>query len=178
MPHFSMSDPVLVLLFLLSAVVLLLLAFLVWNHGKRDEQARNLFEEWKETHLEDTRSNLREEERLKSERWRSETEQRIRDDARTRSDHTHYGKITEHLVPWLRDTNFDPRDMRFIGSPVDFIVFEGLSEGRDVTVTFVEVKTGNRPKLTTREARVKEAILARRVDYRLLKIEKPPGTKG
>jgi predicted Holliday junction resolvase-like endonuclease len=172
-----MNDSALIILFFLLAAVVLLVVIAINNSTKTNQRAGELFEGWKATHLEETISNLRREERLISEKWKSEEELRIRADALNRSDQTHFGKITEHLVPWLADSDFDPRDMRFIGSPVDFLVFEGLSAGKEVTVTFVEVKTGRNPRLSVREERVREALLAKRVDYRLLKIEKPTPLK-
>jgi quinol monooxygenase YgiN len=53
----------------------------------------------------------------------------IRQDSLRRSQSVVAGKATEHLAPLLPGFEFDPRDARFLGSPIDFIVFDGLSEG-------------------------------------------------
>jgi hypothetical protein len=87
-----------------------------------------------------------------------------RRDAVRRSAAVTAGKVFEQLVPWLPDFAFDPRDARFLGSPVDFIVFDGLSTGDVRRVVFVEVKTGE-ADLSTRERRVREAILRGRVEW-------------
>jgi predicted Holliday junction resolvase-like endonuclease len=72
--------------------------------------------------------------------------------------------VFEQLVPWLPDFTFDPRDARFLGSPVDFVVFDGLSTGEVRRVVFVEVKTGS-ADLSSRERRVRDAIRNGRVEW-------------
>ena len=56
------------------------------------------------------------------------------------------GQATEHLAPFiLKDTN--PKDYRFLGNPIDYIHFEGLSNIIDRTsdeitsVNFIDIKT-------------------------------------
>lgn len=169
-----MNGDTLIVLILLIVVVIAFVAFAARNASNVERRAEVLFERWKDATLDSAKESLRAGIKLELENWKADEEFRIRADALNRSDHTHFGKFTEHLVPWLADTSFDPRDMRFVGSPVDFVVFEGLSAGRDVTITFVEVKTGKNPRLSAREGRVREAVIAGKIKYRLLKIEKPP----
>lgn len=138
-----------------------------------ESRAEMLFERWKESNLNAEKETLRRELKLELEGWKADEEFQIRADALNRSDNTHFGKMTEHLVPWLADTLYDPRDMRFIGSPVDFAIFDGLSAGKEVTITLLEVKTGKNPRLTTREERVREAVIEGRIKYRLMKIDRP-----
>ena len=54
------------------------------------------------------------------------------------------GKVQEHLAPLFPEflNQFNPKDTRFLGTPLDFIVFDGLDEGEVRKVVFVEVKTG------------------------------------
>ncbi|MEE8134938.1 MAG: Holliday junction resolvase-like protein, partial [Gemmatimonadales bacterium] len=59
---------------------------------------------------------------------------------------------------------FDPRDARFLGSPVDLVVFDGLSEGKVRRVVFVEVKTGQ-SHLSGRERQVRDVVVARSVEW-------------
>src|SRR5437879_4533423 len=66
----------------------------------------------------------------------------IRQDAVQKSQAVTLGKVTEHLVPFLPGFDFDPRDVRFLGSPVDLVVFDGLSNGDVKRLVFVEVKNG------------------------------------
>jgi len=52
------------------------------------------------------------------ERWRQENEQTIRLDAIQRSLAITKGKVTEHIVPYLPGFNLDPKDVRFLGTPI------------------------------------------------------------
>lgn len=70
----------------------------------------------------------------------------------------------EQLVPHLPDFEFNPKDARFLGQPVDFVVFDGLDEGELRRIVFVEVKTGE-SKLTTRERQIREAIRQGRIGW-------------
>ena len=38
------------------------------------------------------------------------------------------GQAFEHLAPFMDDFGYNPRDARFLGSPIDLVVFDGLSE--------------------------------------------------
>ena len=98
-------------------------------------------------------------------------EARIREDALWRSHSVVAGKATEHLAPLLPGFEFDPRDARFLGSPIDFIVFDGLSEGEIQEIVFVEIKTGPSAALTTRERRVRDAVDGRRVRFLEVRID-------
>jgi predicted Holliday junction resolvase-like endonuclease len=79
------------------------------------------------------------------------------------------GKVQEHLAPIFPAflSQFNPKDARFLGTPLDFIVFDGLDEGEVRRVVFVEVKTG-KAGLLSRERRCRDAIEAGRVEYQLL----------
>ena len=74
------------------------------------------------------------------------------------------GKITEHFVPYLPDFAYNPKDARFLGSPIDFIVFDGLNDGEVNNIVFIEVKTGN-SALSGRERRIRDAIQANKVRW-------------
>lgn len=64
---------------------------------------------------------------------------------------------------------YNPKEVRFVGSPIDLIVFDGLDEGELRDIIFLEVKTGN-SSLSNRQRQIKDAILAGRVLWRELKI--------
>lgn len=111
--------------------------------------------------------------RLKFERWKERYTREIRQDAAQRSQGVTVGKVYEQLVPHLPDFQWNPKDARFIGSPVDFLVFDGLNEGVMRSVVFVEVKTG-RSALSSRERLVRDAILRGQVEWYELRL---PGAK-
>lgn len=72
---------------------------------------------------------------------------------------TTLGQAAEHLAPWFPDVvdQFAPGDWRFLGSPVDFVVFDGLSDGAVKRVVLVEVKSGKQ-SLSARQAQIRTAL--------------------
>lgn len=97
----------------------------------------------------------------------------IREDTLRRSQSVVAGKATEHLAPLLPGFEFDPRDARFLGSPIDFLVFDGLSDGEIREIVFVEIKTGPSAALTSRERRVRDAVDRGRVRFLEVRIDPP-----
>ena len=97
-------------------------------------------------------------------------EARIRADAIKKSTAVVKGKVAEQLVPFTGDFGFNPRDCRFLGSPVDLIVFEGLTEGEVTRVVFIEVKSGKYARLSRRERQVRDAIENGECDYEVIKL--------
>lgn len=67
------------------------------------------------------------------------------------------GKVAEQLVPFREDFRYNPRDIRFLGSPIDLIVFDGLTEGAVKQIVLIEIKTG-RSALSRRERQVAKAV--------------------
>jgi predicted Holliday junction resolvase-like endonuclease len=137
-----------------------------------ESKAKELFESWKEHEL------FRREEELAKlaiskaqvelQRWKLDAEERIRRDAIVRSKAVISGKVTEHLIPYFPDFKYDPSDVRFLGSPVDLIVFDGLSEGKLKKIVFIEIKTGKKPNLSLRERLVQDCVLQKNFEYELL----------
>jgi len=100
--------------------------------------------------------------------WKAWYTRRVRKDAIQRSLAVTTGKVYEQLVPYLPNFPFNPRDVRFLGSPVDFVVFDGLSDGQVTRIVFVEVKTGA-AVLSTRERRVRDAVQEGRIEWHELR---------
>ncbi len=101
--------------------------------------------------------------------WKARYTRAVRQDAVQRSLAVTTGKVYEQLLPYLPDFPFNPKDVRFLGSPVDFVVFDGLSEGQVSRVVFVEVKTGG-AELSARERRVRDAVRAHQVEWQELRV--------
>jgi predicted Holliday junction resolvase-like endonuclease len=96
----------------------------------------------------------------------------IREDAVQRSLAITSGKVHEQLLPYLPEFPYNPKDVRFLGSPVDLIVFDGLAEGRLRSIVFVEVKTGG-SALTARERWVREVVQHGEVEWAELRVSRP-----
>jgi predicted Holliday junction resolvase-like endonuclease len=74
------------------------------------------------------------------------------------------GKVYEQLLPYLPEFPFNPRDVRFLGSPVDLVVFDGLDRGALERIVFVEVKTGQ-AGLSGRERQLRDVVRAGKVEW-------------
>ncbi|MCI6442448.1 Holliday junction resolvase-like protein [Treponema sp.] len=75
------------------------------------------------------------------------------------------GQVAEQLAPYLPEFPCNPGDVCFLGKPVDFIGFTGLTESDEIhEVMFIEVKTGQ-SKLNGHEKQLKDAIQKGRVRY-------------
>jgi predicted Holliday junction resolvase-like endonuclease len=92
-----------------------------------------------------------------------------RKDAVERSRHVLTGKVWEQIAPYMPNFNHNPADARFLGSPVDFVVFEGMSEKDIKRVIFVEVKSG-KSNLSSQEKNLKSAIESKNVSWEELKL--------
>jgi predicted Holliday junction resolvase-like endonuclease len=106
---------------------------------------------------------------VKLQEWIAAKEEEIRKDAISRSRSVTVGKVSEQLVPFLPGFGYNPKDARFLGSPVDFLVFDGLDEGDLRGLVFVEVKTGN-ATLNTRERQIRKAVDQRQVSFKVLSL--------
>ena len=67
------------------------------------------------------------------------------------------GRVAEQLAPYLPEFPYSPREARFLGTPVDLVVFEGLDADEVTRVVFVEVKTGG-AGLSRRERSVRNCV--------------------
>jgi predicted Holliday junction resolvase-like endonuclease len=103
---------------------------------------------------------------------REEIEARLseaRIDARKRSRAVSKGLMLEHICPYLPTFNHNPRDARFLGDPIDFVIFDGLFAQEKVTsLTIAEVKSGS-SQLTQMEKSIQRAVERGRVDFEIIK---------
>lgn len=68
------------------------------------------------------------------------------------------GKLMERIAPCFRTFAYDPRDMRCISDPFDYVLFDGLTIDRRVKqIAFIEVKCG-RGNLSGVQRSVREAV--------------------
>jgi predicted Holliday junction resolvase-like endonuclease len=100
--------------------------------------------------------------------WKNDQENIIRQDAAQRSQATTIGKVAEHFIPYLPDFLYNPKDARFIGSPIDFIVFDGLNDNEVKDIVFIEIKTG-KSGLNQRQRQIREAIQSGKVLWQELR---------
>lgn len=100
-----------------------------------------------------------------------EKKEELRREALDRSRATLKGKVAEQIVPFLEDFQYHPADARFIGAPIDYIIFDGYSEDRPITVVLADIKTGKRAELTPGQRKIKIALDEKRVKWETIHLK-------
>lgn len=103
------------------------------------------------------------------EAWKIKYEMFYRQDAINRSQSVILGKVTEHLIPFHQNFPFNPKEARFIGSPIDMIVFDGIENEDIVDIIILEIKTG-KSTLSKRQRLIRDAVENGRVTWRELNV--------
>ena len=88
----------------------------------------------------------------------------LREDAIKQSRAVLSGQFSEQLAPYLPDFPYKPTEAKFIGKPIDFIVFKGMDEKKIDEVVFVEVKSGQ-SQLSKVEKSLKESIENKNISW-------------
>ena len=65
----------------------------------------------------------------------------------------------EQLFPFMKNYPYNPRNFRFIGTPIDGLSFE------DDHIAFIEFKTGN-SNLSGLQKRIKDLIQKKKVEWK------------
>ena len=74
------------------------------------------------------------------------------------------GYIAEQLAPFLEGFQHDPRNIRYLGNPVDYIVF-----GKD-KITFVEVKSG-KSHLSHNQKNIRRLVEDKKVEWQDFRVK-------
>lgn len=163
-----MSEQLGVLFLVLFVVAAAVCVYLSIMMSRRIQAGINRWREEERQTLETELRNLADADAsLRFEQWKQIHEREIRLDAVQRSLAVNKGKLTEHIVPYLPGSDLDPKDIRFLGTPIDLIAFSGLNASEEVEIVFIEVKTGQ-STLSPRERAVKKAVEAKRVSWRVI----------
>jgi len=102
------------------------------------------------------------EQRIKE--WLQKEEDRIRKDAIERSARTLSGRTLEKLIPFLDKFPYNAHDLRWLGDPIDFIIFDGYSEKSPKQIVFCEVKSGD-SNLSKSQNEIKELVEKKKVKW-------------
>ncbi|MCD6344915.1 MAG: endonuclease [Anaerolineae bacterium] len=86
------------------------------------------------------------------------------------------GKMAEQIAPLLPGFNYWPADARFLGDPIDYVVFNGYSgvkdngtDGDDLEVVILDIKKG-RAGLTRGQRQIARAVEEGRVRFEIVRI--------
>jgi len=86
------------------------------------------------------------------------------------------GKMAEQLAPILPEFQYLPSDAKFLGDPVDYIVFDGYTDYRDgdglaedIEVVLIDIKSGG-ARLTKGQQAIAQAIAAGNIRFETIRI--------
>ena len=128
------------------AVLALAAAALLWRAWRRD---RVRIEELRRTHGDDLEAARRE--------------------SVDRSRSTLKGKLAEQMAPLLPGFPYLPADARFLGDPVDYVVFRGRSVEDIAEIVLLEVKQGE-SALSAAQRAIARAVEEGRVRFELCRV--------
>ena len=87
------------------------------------------------------------------------------------------GKMAEQLAPILPQFQYLPSDAKFLGDPVDYVVFDGYTDFRDgdgnaedIEVVLIDIKSGG-ARLTKGQVAIAQAIREGRVRFETVRID-------
>ena len=89
---------------------------------------------------------------------------KIRSDSIKKSREVMGGQFSEQLAPFLPDFPFSPTECRFLGKPVDLIVFKGMDSKEIQEVVFVEIKSGD-ATLSSQERKLRDCIKEKKISW-------------
>ncbi len=78
---------------------------------------------------------------------------------------TNIGFILERLAPSLSTFRFECGDCRSLFDPIDYLIFEGLSQKGLVTrIIFADIKTGN-ATLSLKQREIRSLVTSKKVEF-------------
>lgn len=140
------------LILFLTGLVLLLLIYLLYLRGTIDRRVKRRMESEMESRIQEERKEAVEKSRAVLK-----------------------GKVGEQMAPMLTEFDHRPSDARFVGSPVDYVVFDGYTEAKDgdgsgIEVVLMDVKTGD-SKLSPVQEEIKRAAERGRLSWETLRLD-------
>ena len=88
------------------------------------------------------------------------------------------GKIAEQMAPLLPGflAKYNAADARFIGSPIDYLIFRNMSKGYDsedpTEIVLLDVKTG-KAGLNGVQKKIESAVATKKISFDVLRINEP-----
>ncbi|WP_216936966.1 MULTISPECIES: Holliday junction resolvase-like protein [unclassified Acinetobacter] len=87
------------------------------------------------------------------------------------------GKMAEQLAPIMPEFQYLPSDAKFLGDPVDYVVFDGYTdfrdgegEAEDIEVVLIDIKSGG-ARLTKGQQAIARAVQEGRVRFETVRID-------
>ena len=87
------------------------------------------------------------------------------------------GKMAEQMAPIMPEFQYLPSDAKFLGDPIDYVVFDGYTDFRDgdghaddIEVVLIDIKSGG-ARLTKGQQAIARAIQEGRVRFETIRID-------
>lgn len=87
------------------------------------------------------------------------------------------GQMAEQMAPMLPGFDYVPADSKFLGDPIDYVIFNGLTNARDgdgsfddLEVVLIDVKYG-KSQLNSAQRAIAQAVEAGRVRFEVVRID-------
>jgi len=87
------------------------------------------------------------------------------------------GKMAEQFAPILPEFRYLPSDAKFLGDPVDYVVFDGYSDFRDgdgtaedIEVILLDIRSGG-SRLSKGQQAIAQAVAEGRIRFETLRID-------
>ncbi len=75
-----------------------------------------------------------------------------------RSQSVKYGQLTEQFIPFIESFPYDPQQFRFLGNPIDGVLFDESS------IIFCEFKTAS-SQLNQKQKKIKQLVENKRIKW-------------
>ena len=79
------------------------------------------------------------------------------------------GQVNEKIAPFLPNFNYNVKDLVFVGKGIDYIVFDGLSNGELKQIVFLEIKTW-KSKQNKNERLIEKIVSSKKIKYEIFRI--------
>jgi len=85
------------------------------------------------------------------------------------------GQATEQLAPYI-NPNYNPKDYKFLGDPIDYVIFDGMSDINSKTdkinkIILMDIKTGT-SRLNRVQKAVRDCIESGNLEFQVYRPEK------
>ena len=95
----------------------------------------------------------------------------VRQDAIDRSRANLGGQFAEQLAPYFPDFPYSPTELRWLGKPIDYVVFKGMDTNALQEIVFLEIKSGT-SQLNEHQRQVKRLIEEQKVKWDIYRVDK------
>lgn len=143
-------------------LITLLSLYLTYKQARENKETNRLFRKA----TEDLQKECEEKDKLireSTELYSTLKEKYDRIVSKKKSEEVRMGAIAETLTPFLKGFPYNPKNLKALGNPIDYVSFENDQ------ITFIEVKSGN-SKLTKKQKDIKKLVGSGKVKFEVHRI--------